>query len=104
MATNISKGSKGKSFTEVNAGKIGTCSVDLKIFLVGACDNQVRAIQRLFYALGYTDRGGKPLKADGELGENIAYAITRFQKDKEIEDINFGTVAGMTRKLLLNSL
>ena len=81
---------------------IGTCTVEIKTFLVGARDNQVRAIQRLLNAIGYTDQDGKALEVDGDLGEKTAYAITCFQKDQGMKDINYGTVAGMTWKALLS--
>ena len=100
----LGKGNKAVSSTDANAGKIGACTVELKTFLLGAQDNQIRAIQRLLNGLGYTDQNGKPLEVDGELGEKTAYAITRFQKKQGMQNINFGTVAGLTWKLLLNSL
>ena len=78
--------------------------MELKTFLVGAQDNQIRAIQRLLNAMGYTDQQKKALEVDGELGEKTAYAITQFQKKQGMQNINFGTVAGLTWKLLLNSL
>ena len=76
--------------------------MELKTFLVGAQDNQIRAIQRLLNAMGYTDQQKKALEVDGELGERTAYAITQFQKKQGMQNINFGTVAGLTWKLLLN--
>ena len=100
----LGKGSKAVSSTQANAGKVGSCTVELKTFLVGAQDNQIRTIQRLLNALGYTDQQKKALEVDGELGEKTAYAITQFQKKQGMQNINFGTVAGLTWKLLLNSL
>ena len=99
----LGTGSKAVS-AESNDWKIGTCTVQLKTFLIGAQDNQIRAIQRLLNAKGYRDQNGQVLEVDGELGDCTAYAITRFQKDQGMQNINFGTVAGLTWKLLLNSL
>ena len=104
VAVNLTKGGRAVNSVETNAGKIGSCTVELKTFLIGACDNQVRAIQRILNALGYTDPDGRALEVDGELGEKTAYAITQFQKKQGMANINFGTVAGLTWKLLLNSL
>ena len=100
----LGKGSKAVSSTQANAGKVGSCTVELKTFLVGAQDNQIRTIQRLLNALGYTDQQKKALAVDGELWEKTAYASTQFQKKQGMQNINFGTVAGLTWKLLLNSL
>ena len=100
----LGKGSKAVSSTDANAGKIGTCSVELKTFLLGAQDNQIRAIQRLLNGMGYKDADGNKLEVDGELGEKTAYAITKFQKKQGMKNINFGTVAGLTWKLLLNEV
>ncbi len=83
-------------------GKVGICQVELKTFLIGAKDNQVKTIQRLLNAIGYTDQNGNRLEVDGELGEKTSYAITRFQKDHGMKGINYGTVAGMTWKALLS--
>lgn len=103
VATNITKGPLADT-VESNAGKIGQCTVQLKTFLVGASDNEVRAIQRILNSLGYRDPDGKQLEVDGELGERTAYAITKFQKDCGMQNINYGTVAVATWKKLLNAL
>lgn len=106
VATNITKGSKAAASAPANTagtGAVGTCSVTLKQFIVGAEDPQIKTIQRLLNALGYKGKDGKKLDVDGELGENTAYAIAAFQKKKGMKDINFGTVAGATWKALLNA-
>lgn len=82
---------------------IGKCTVELKTFLKGAQDNQIKAIQRLLRKLDYLGRDGKKLKIDGHLGDNTAYAIERFQRDNGLTGINFGTVAAKTWTLLLNA-
>lgn len=82
---------------------VGKCTVELKTFLKGAQDDQIKAIQRILRKLDYTGKDGKKLKIDGSLGENTAYAIEKFQRDNGLENINFGTVAGKTWLLLLNA-
>lgn len=108
-ATNISAGSKacGTAATQnadSNESKIvGTCSVTLKQFLVGANDPQVKTIQTILNQRGYKGKDGKALSVDGDLGSNTAYAITEFQKAKGMKNINFGSVASTTWKYLLNA-
>lgn len=105
---NITKGKKAvsMSFRETGSGtsdsKIpGTCSITLKQFLVGAEDPEIKTIQRILNARGYKGKDGKALTVDGSLGENTAFAIAAFQKDKGMKDINFGTVALKTWQYLL---
>lgn len=81
----------------------GNCAVELKTFVQGAKDNQIKSIQILLSALGYIGKDGKPLTIDGELGPNTAYAIEQFQREQGMSNINFGTVAGRTWTLLLNA-
>lgn len=107
-AVNITQGKKAGgsvSFRESAAdSKIpGTCTVTLKQFLVGAEDPQVKTIQRILNALGYTGKDGKPLTVDGKNGPNTSFAISAFQKDKGMKDINFGSVAATTWKYLLEA-
>ena len=104
-AINLGYGSKMKKIN-VSSGttesKIpGTCNIILKQFLVGAEDSQIKTIQRILNALGYKGKNGKALAVDGSLGENTAFAITAFQKDKGMKDINFGSVALKTWQYLL---
>lgn len=87
----------------VDNSLIGDCSVTLHTFLVGAKDPEIRAIQRILRNLKYKGKDKKALQIDGELGENTAYAIAKFQRDNGMKDINFGTVAAATWKLLLNA-
>lgn len=82
---------------------VGTCTVTLKQFLQGATDPQVKTIQRILNSLGYVGSNGQPLDVDGNLGPNTAAAITAFQKDKGMKDINFGSVAATTWKYLLEA-
>ena len=82
---------------------IGKCTIELKTFLKGAQDNQIKAIQRILRKLDYLGKDGNKLKIDGSLGDNTAYAIERFQRDKGLVNINFGTVAEKTWLLLLNA-
>ena len=80
----------------------GTCEVTLKSFVKGNTDNQIKTIQRILNALGYKGKEGKPLKVDGNLGDNTEYAITCFQKDKKIK-VNYpGTVGAKTWTALMN--
>lgn len=88
---------------EEGTDMIGKCTVELKTFLKGAQDNQIKAIQRILRKLDYLGRDGKKLKIDGHLGDNTAYAIERFQRDSGLTGINFGTVAAKTWMLLLNA-
>lgn len=85
------------------SGAVGTCSVQLKMFVQGAKDNQVKTIQRLLNAAGYKGANGKMLDVDGELGANTAYAIEQMQRKAGMKNINFGTVAAKTWELLLNA-
>ena len=105
-AVNLGVGSKVKNTTntETAASKIpGTCNIVLKQFLVGAEDPEVKTIQIILNGLGYKGKNSKALVVDGSLGENTAYAIEHFQKDKGMTGINFGTVAEKTWKYLLNA-
>ena len=86
-----------------NTVLIGKCTVELKTFLKGAQDNQIKAIQRILRKLDYLGKDGNKLKIDGSLGDNTAYAIERFQRDNGLTGINFGTVAEKTWLLLLNA-
>ena len=85
------------------SGIVGTCSVTLKQFLPGAVDPQVKTIQVILNSLGYSGKDGNILAVDGDLGPNTAYAIERFQRDKGMKDINFGSVAVKTWRYLLNA-
>ena len=107
-ATNLTDGAKsGGSGADVTPDRSeylpGECTVKLETFLVGASHPQVKAIQRILNALGYKGKNKKKLTVDGELGENTAYAIEKFQKAKGMENINFGTVAAKTWSYLLNA-
>lgn len=81
----------------------GKTTIQLETFLVGAQHPQVRSIQRILKSAGYKGKDGKKLTIDGSLGENTAYAIECFQRDKGMKDINFGTVAATTWKYLLEA-
>ena len=81
----------------------GTCTVELQTFVQGNSHDQIRAIQRILRSLGYKGRDKKVLTIDGHLGKNTAYAIEQFQKKNGMKDINFGSVAEKTWKLLLNA-
>ena len=89
--------------TPTNTNLIGTCSVSLHTFLIGAVDNQVKVIQMILNRLGYKGKDGKSLTVDGELGTNTAFAIEAFQRASGMKNINFGTVAARTWELLLNA-
>ena len=113
-ATNLTIGSKvsaasasssggSGSKTTATVSLIGSCSVPLKTFLIGAKDPQIKSIQRILNALGYKGKDGNALAVDGHLGDNTAFAITAFQKAEGMTGINFGTVAGKTWGLLLNA-
>lgn len=102
--TGGSSASGSASTATSSSGKIGSCSVTLHTFLVGAEDPQVKAIQLILNKLGYKGKDGKTLTVDGSLGTNTAYAITAFQKANGMKNINFGTVAAKTWTLLLSAL
>lgn len=104
-ATNLTNGSKaitGSVSGTTNTKSGGTCEVTLKSFVKGNKDNQIKTIQRILNALGYKGKDGKVLTVDGDLGDNTAYAITRFQKDKKLQINTYGTVAAKTWTALLN--
>ena len=86
-----------------DATLIGNCTVQLHTFLAGAVDDQIKSIQTILNRLGYKGKTGKKLKVNGKLDANTAYAITNFQKDNGMKNINFGTVASRTWELMLNS-
>lgn len=94
--------SSGASGSE-SSDAVGTCKVELKMFIQGAVDPQVKTIQRILNAIGYKGKDKKGLTVDGELGENTAYAIEQLQRAKGMKNINFGTVAAKTWELLLNA-
>lgn len=81
----------------------GSCSVELKTFVKGNTNNQIKAIQRILKSLGYKGKDGKKLMVDGNLGDNTAYALEQFQRKNGMDNINFGTVAARTWSLLLNA-
>ena len=113
VATNITQGSKASAAsanasTPVSSGNssnqlIGTCSVELKTFLKGATDDQIRTIQILLSKLGYKGKNGKALAIDGYLGDDTAYAVEQFQKKMGMKNINFGTIAAKTWQLLISA-
>lgn len=78
-----------------------SCTVSLHQFVGGAVHPEVRTIQILLSAAGYKGKTGKPLDIDGELGPETQYALSAFQKDAGMRNINFGTVASRTWELLL---
>lgn len=87
-----------------NADLIGSCEIELKTFLKGAIDPQIKVIQMILKKLKYKGKDGQKLEIDGSLGDNTAYAIEQFQRDHGLKGINYGTVAKKTWKLLLNAL
>lgn len=82
---------------------VGSGKVEVKHFLVGANDPQVKTIQRLLIAMGYKGKDKKKLTVDGDLGENTSYAIAAFQKSVGMNPDNPGTVATKTWEKLLNA-
>ena len=94
-------GDKIPAEPEKPAGRCGTCTVELGEFLGGAEDPEIKTIQVLLNWRGYKGKTGQKLKVDGVLGENTQYAIATMQKKAGLKNINFGTVAGKTWKLLL---
>lgn len=93
-----------ESPAQSNSDLIGSCKVEMKTFLKGAVDPQIKVVQMILKKLKYKGKNGQKLEIDGSLGENTAYAIERFQRDHGLEGINYGTVAKKTWKLLLNAL
>ena len=105
-ATNITKGVKadgGSAPADTDKYIVGSGSVTVKHFLVGAVDPQVKTIQRILNALGYKGKDGKTLTVDGDLGANTSYAIAAFQKAVGMKPDNPGTVATLTWEKLLNA-
>lgn len=82
---------------------VGSGKVEVKHFLVGANDPQVKTIQRLLNAMGYKGKDKKKLTVDGDLGQNTSYAIAAFQKAVGMNPDNPGTVATKTWEKLLNA-
>ena len=80
----------------------GDLSIPAHWFLQGAVHPEVKSIQILLNAKGYKGKDGKTLAVDGDLGANTAYALTSFQKDCGMKDINYGSVSTTTWKYLLN--
>ena len=72
-----------------------------KALASGKCDRiGVKGIESPF--VEYKGKDGKPLKEDGDLGDNTEYAITCFQKDKKLQINTYGTVGAKTWTALLN--
>lgn len=93
-------GSAGKNNTKTG----GRCKVTVKRLTKGSKGNQVRTVQRLLNALGYKGKDGKKLTVDGEFGDNVEYALIKFQKDKGFQPtVRYGICAARTWKLLLNA-
>lgn len=82
---------------------VGSGTVNVKHFLVGAVDPQVKTIQRLLNALGFKDESGQALLVDGDLGTKTSYAIASFQKAAGMKPDNPGTVATLTWEKLINA-
>ena len=80
---------------------VGECQVTMPLLLQGATCPEVKVIQAILNAKGYTGKNGKALTIDGELGENTAFAITNLQKAAGMTNINFGSVAKATWELIL---
>ena len=96
------KADSGSKTTTAN-NIVGSGTVTVKHFLVGASDPQVKTIQRILNALGYKGKDGKKLSVDGDLGQNTSYAIAAFQKAVGMNPDNPGTVATKTWEKLLNA-
>lgn len=93
-----------KPATAANKDLIGNCVVTLKTFALGASDAQLKAIQILLNARGYTGKNGKPLTIDGHLGDNTAHAVAAFQKAEKLDVKSPGTIGGKTWTALIDSL
>lgn len=94
--------SASKADSEPNKDLIGKCTISLKTFGLGASDAQIKTVQRLLNALGYTGKTGKPLTIDGNLGEHTAYAVSAFQRAKKLSISTPGTIGAKTWTALLN--
>lgn len=91
-----------KNTATASADLIGSCSVNLKTFGIGATDNQIKTVQILLNSKGYTGKNGKPLTVDGVLGENTAYSVATFQAAKKLSITTAGTIGAKTWAALLN--
>ena len=91
-----------KNTATASADLIGSCSVNLKTFGIGATDNQIKTVQILLNSKGYTGKNGKPLTVDGVLGENTAYSVATFQAAKKLSIVTPGTIGAKTWTALLN--
>lgn len=94
------------SLAEVNAVEpsdqiVGECNVPMPLLLKGAICPEVKTIQACLNAKGYKGKNGKALTVDGNLGTNTAYAIEQLQRKAGLTNINFGSVALTTWKLIL---
>ena len=94
--------SASKAETEPNPNLIGNCTISLKTFGLGASDPQIKRVQILLNADGYTGKNGKPLTIDGVLGENTAYSVATFQAAKKLSIVTPGTIGAKTWAALLN--
>lgn len=94
--------SASKADTAPKTDLIGSCTVSLKSFGLGASDAQIKTVQMLLNAKGYTGKNGKPLTIDGNLGDNTAYAVSAFQKAKKLTISTPGTIGAKTWTALLN--
>lgn len=92
----------GSADAAAPVGRVGTCSVSLGEFLVGAVDPEIKTIQVLLNSKGYRGKDGRVLDVDGELGTNTAYAITNLQKQAGMININYGTVSTKTWGIILH--
>ena len=81
---------------------VGECSVTLKSFVPGAEHAQIKAVQRILNALGYTGKDGKALVVDGVLGTQTVKALKDFQAAEKLDINTPGTIAGKTWTALLN--
>lgn len=93
-----------KADTAPKADLIGSCSVTLKTFGLGASDAEIKAVQLILHKLDYKGANGKDLLIDGKLGDNTAHAVAKFQKDKKLSITTPGTIGAKTWTALLNSL
>ncbi len=55
-------------------------NINLSILKRGSKGEEVKTVQRLLKAMGYTDNHGKALEIDGSFGSKTEYAVKSFQR------------------------
>ena len=63
---------------------VNSVNINLPVLKRGSKGEEVKTVQRLLKAMGYTDSSGKALEIDGSFGAKTEYAVKAFQSAEKI--------------------